>query len=447
LMGLSFWFFSGHLIDSDEGAVLNNAWRIWNHQEMYVDFYEFIAPGAAYLNYYVWKIFEAPNYITSKIFSIIFVYTSLIGLFFTTKIITRKNHLAMAVVFLWLIALNYYPLINYNTYSSLISVWLLYFLISLNKKNNPHLISLSGIFAALAFWFLQTKGFYLLIFFGLYFIFKDKNYQRAAKSLLIFLASFIISFIVLFHQWRLYDLWRNLIILPGQLKYLNLMPLYPFWIFLELAVIVAMLIYAYTAKRKWVWLLAIFQAVLFLSGLNNADLMHFMVNSFPLWVFLVLFIDETVLKEKRPVFGYVILLCLVLLFLGLKIYLMPGSSYNIFSRKQSEIFNLKEFKDVKYIYAGPFLPNFYFELSKPDPFYLSYNNLSFCDPACFNKMLDIFIAVKPKFALLCYEMVDKYHYNKNNPLDNYINQNYKFCGRIEKSCIRLYAKDNCPAIK
>ena len=80
LLVLPFFMFSGHMLNSDEGHVLNDAWQMWNGQRMYLDFYQQVPPGAAVFVLSFWKLFGHASYLIAKTASIVFWIVSAHGI-------------------------------------------------------------------------------------------------------------------------------------------------------------------------------------------------------------------------------------------------------------------------------------------------------------------------------------------------------------------------------
>ena len=89
------------------------------------------------------------------------------------------------------------------------------------------------------------------------------------------------------------------------------------------------------------------------------------------------------------------------------------------------------------------MPGLYFELKKPNPFN-QINTMVLCNQQCMTKTLEVFKQVKPEYAIMCYPMVEKYNYNLDNPVDNYIHDNYVDCSPQEIECLEIFAKNKCP---
>jgi hypothetical protein len=77
------------------------------------------------------------------------------------------------------------------------------------------------------------------------------------------------------------------------------------------------------------------------------------------------------------------------------------------------------------IYAGPFLPGFYYLLGKKNPFFVSETIV--CGPDCQARLLDELRRVKPELALLQYELAAGMGYSPTGPVDRYLDQRYVGC--------------------
>jgi hypothetical protein len=103
----------GHRIDSDEGAVLNGAWRLWNGQEPYIDFFTFITPGSYYIVFGLWKVFGS-NYLVAKIFAVLSLFLACVGIHLSGRLLTLNglSYLGRHVCFRPLAGVQFYTLDN-----------------------------------------------------------------------------------------------------------------------------------------------------------------------------------------------------------------------------------------------------------------------------------------------------------------------------------------------
>jgi len=442
---LAILFFCNHPLDSDEGGTLNVAWQMWNHKSIYTDkFVEFISPGAGYIILWSWKILGGPSYLAAKCISILLWLVSAICLSLIIGQFKKGTYTRLIAILLWLAAFNYYPIINHNTFSSMTALMALLFLINSIKQSDKanYLIILTAIFTAVTFWLLQTKGLLLFLAIVAIIFFLRNTYSNWIKTAAIYISSFIIILLILFAGQNLKEAFYSLFILPQQNNYLvqnqNLFD--PRALFLEIIILIVMM---------WTWLknkgaeigktlliLSIFQAALFISFLNNNNINHLTINLFPFIIFLVImfkkdFKFKTFLRFQTMIFLPALILSTILANI---------LSTNIFSPKDSSsIVESPLTKNAINIYAGPFLPGFYFETNKVNPY--AYPFMLNCNDACQASMFNTFMETQPEVAILNYNMVRKFDYNINNPLDSYILNNYKKCQQFGNTSI--YSKTTC----
>jgi len=188
--------------------------------------------------------------------------------------------------------------------------------------------------------------------------------------------------------------------------------------------------------------LAGLQFFLWASSSHRADLTHAMINAFP----AVLFLGSRLQSANRlRANRFLARLLMAAVLTGALSGQMRAS---LFGREtplaQSQtVFSSPEIKAARHLFFGPFMPGLYFETRKPNPFPNSH--YLECDETCYRNNLEVFRAVRPEFAFLNYAMAEKYRYNPNNPLEDHIRKNYRFCPRPELQNLRLYARDDCPA--
>jgi len=452
LIVLAFLFFSDHKLNADEGMVLNSAWQLYHGKIMYYDFFQYTTPASAYIIYWLWNLFGSASYLIAKIFSIIFAMFSLVGIYLILKKLTKKKVIIIFSVLLWLIALRYYPLINHNVYSSFIAVWFFYILLLALEQNKKYLCIISGAVLAVLFLFLQTKGLVLFIISILYiFLFASIRFKEKIKLILLIMIGFVFMIAPVLLFWDFQTLFYSWFIFPFSADYMGHTSIFIYLIALEIFISFVMVISALKLKDKTLWLLAFFQIGLFLSTTNVIDVPHLMINSFPLWIFLALMVEKFIVRVNLGVKLAIFPLSIIIIsFVFISFYLrLPPFDYNIYNidilDKKIGIFvatKISEIKDAEHIYAAPFMPGIYFELDKPNPFYYS-DNMALCDDQCLDKTLITFKKVAPEFVFFDLEMAEKFNYDSDNPLDNFIKQNYILCQDSKSSSLLIYARNNC----
>lgn len=79
----------------------------------------------------------------------------------------------------------------------------------------------------------------------------------------------------------------------------------------------------------------------------------------------------------------------------------------------------------EYLYAGPFIPGIYFETRKLNPSPYSILITRHQTEKQFLDAREMIKKYQPFCAVLNYQIVAKFKHNKNNPVDNYVLNNYK----------------------
>lgn len=438
-------FFCNHPLDSDEGGTLNVAWQMWYHKSIYTNkFVEFISPGAGYIILWSWKIFGGPSYLVAKCISILLWLVSAICLSLIINQFKKGTYTRLIAILLWLAAFNYYPIINHNTFSSMTALIALLFLICATRQSAKanYWIVLTATFTAVTFWLLQTKGLLLFLAVVAIIFFLRKIFSNWIKTTTIYILSFIVILLILFFGLNLKEVFYSLFMLPQQNNYLaqnqNLFD--PRALFLEIIILIVM-VWTWLRNRgaeigKTFLIIFIFQAALFISFLNNNNINHLTINLFPFIIFLAIVFKNDFKLKTFLRFQIMILLPALIL----NTVLINLRSPNILSLKgPSSMTQSSLIEDANYIYAGPFLPGFYFETNKVNPY--AYPFMLNCNDACQASMFNTFMETQPEVAILNYRMVKKFDYSIENPLDSYILNNYKKCQQFGNTSI--YSKTTC----
>jgi hypothetical protein len=449
VLGLSFLVFAGHPLDSDEGAVLNAAWNLWNGKIMYVDFWEYVPPGSAYLTYGTWKLAGGPSYLSAKIIGISFWILSAIGIVLILRILRLRNLTIAVTVLFWMFACLFYPLINYNPYSSFAAVWLMLFMLRFANRPHAREALVAGLAAGLTFLILQTKGICLIAASGIILLFLTPSpLRKRIIYLAYFLLGFVIPLIPVFTAWSPGTLVHYWFVYPFAGSFLAHSSFSLTILIIEILLTAVIAMRVIQTRSKLFTVLALFQAGLFLSNSHLIDLPHLAVNIFPCLIFLATMIEGPDFPKStfRKIHG-IVLAGFLFFWIG-KISIHNMAKPNMYSLERYDasgisVFSLDVLRDAKLIYFGPFMRSLYFEMRKPNPF--PETNMLVCAASCQEKTVEILRTMRPEFALLNYEMVERFRYHKDkNAVDQYILSQYQFCGRLEDTSVNLYALEACP---
>lgn len=428
-----FWFFllfiftvfihAYNFFDSDEGAILAGAWEMVNGKTPYSDFFAFITPGSFYLIFWLWKIFGA-QYLVAKAAAIIILFFSALGIFKTSQLFKRTN-LNLLPPFIFIILSSHFPIINHNAFAFFAAVWSVYFFLLALKKNNNYFIA-SGLLSGLTILFLQHKGLILIIALASWLIllsvFRRKFYAKAIFTFLLF----SLLPLLLLLKWPLKLLYYDLIIFP-YFNYweTNKLPLILF-LFLFVLYLVAILILK-KEKDERIWALLYLQFFLLASSLTRPDFYHLGLSIDPLLCLSPLLI-LTIFKSNDFNNIYLKILLFFLIFV-LAIYCVINSFFYFFYNSLGN-YNLISYlkancQESPYIYAGPFIPEYYFEAKKLNPTPYSFLITRQNTDEQFGEAKKYLEKYKPACALLNYDLVKKFGYGKVNPVDQYLEENYK----------------------
>jgi hypothetical protein len=416
-----------HNLDSDEGVVLDGAWNLFNHRHLYFDFFEFTPPGAFYLIFWSWLLFGA-HYFIAKAVSILILFGCVVGIYHIWLVASiNKSVAATKLIFisLFIFSLNtvYWPTISYHVFNLFFIIWATYFFIVALSTPTKSKIITSGLLAGLSCLFLQSTGlitiFVLATFlFGLFAKAKNSGWL---KLLLLFLASSLILPLLLFVIWPTKLLVADLFIFP--FTHYAQAARVSFSLLIFFLLLWGMMTAALT-KSKATWLLLYLQFCLLLSTLSLADHLH--VCSL-IFVFFVL-LPDIIIKLKQSIYkNYFIPLIYLTIFIIIYPPIMSMINDPLFkSARDNQLFPFLQTNcnNSPYLYAGPFLPGLYFEAGELNPTSFSWLITNHHTTAQFALAANQLAENKPQCAVLNYQMVQKYKYDINNPVDSFILLNY-----------------------
>jgi len=429
------FFHCKHDFNSDEGVILEGAWNLINNKELYIDFFEFVTPGSFYLIFWAWKIFGV-HYFIAKLLAILFIFFSAVGLHKISELIT-KDKLSYFVPVIFIASSFHWPIINHNIFSLFFIIWSVYFFIKGLKKYSTKNFVVSGLLSGASILFLQHKGIIILFALSLFLIIlwlKEKK-QLLLKLNICYVLFSLLLLIPLFIKWPAQTLYKNLIIFPSS-NYIevNKVPLYLFFFFCAFLFFVVW--HLRKEKNISVWLLVFVQFFLLLSALQRPDLQHITLILFPVYCLLPLVYKRIkILNKKLRYLNY--------LMIGIVFSLIIYTSFihiicftPMYSIKNSEIILfINKNCPGPYMYAGPYQPELYFETKKlnPAPYFALITGHQTEEQ--FIEARNCLKKYQPSCAVLNYKMVEKFHHNKNNPVDNYIKDNYQLIFQVKNKLI------------
>lgn len=444
----SLTIFTYHPLSSDEGVVLNMAWQMFSGKKLYVDFYEYLSPGSGYATYLLWKLFDSTSYIIPALFTWLLWLISSIYLYLLSLKLTNKKLISYGIITSWLLFIFLFDKINHNLHSTYTSIILLYYIFEYTRTEKKRHLIVASAMAAITTFFLHTKGLTVLLASILTISLFTK--KSKVSRIIFFILIFIITNIILYSPWNITDLIQYIIIFPFEAKYIQTSEYSTEIIVVQIGIILLMTIFSLFRKKNKYWILTIFQIALFFSSAYNINQAHLRINIFPFIIFYFLVIDYILDYKKisstlkKRIFSAIMLGVVVVI--GIKIAIANNDKHFLITDilqtkptiEEIESYNIEQ---AQYIYAGPFLPGVYYELNKPNPFIYTHNML-YCLGECQTKTLEIIKNTKPEYAMMSYYYITP-AYDQDNPVDNFIKQNYMYCQQTSGH-LEIYALHNCP---
>ena len=416
-------FHSRHYINSDEGVILEGAWDLMNGRVLYFDFFEFVPPASFYAVFWIWKIFGV-HYGAAKLIGLLAVFFSAIGIGKISRTVS-KNKLAYLTPALFIASSFCWPIINHNTFALPFIVWGVYFFIKAVNDISRKNCAIGGALLGLSILFLQHKGIIVLFALFLYLIIIRliKRNNVFLKLIPFLIAPAALPACLLIIKWPAALLYENLIAFP-LFHYMetNKVSYYLFAFFFLMFVCAVWKLRK--NLNKTVGLLIVVQLFLLVSALQRPDSYHIASALFPLYCLAPLVIEKVKCQKNYNFYRAAALLAVIII-------IFPSlSSLAVFppfsSMRNHEILRfINKNCPGKYIYAGPFSPGFYFETKKlnPTPYAILITNHQ--TKKQFNEARQYLEDNSPSCAVLNYGLVKKFNHDKNNPVDNYILENYK----------------------
>lgn len=415
-----------HPLSADEGAVLNGAWQIAHNKIPYVDFFTFVAPASFYFVKWTQDLLGY-SYFSVKLISVLLLLISCHSVYKITKYLTQIESVALASSWIWLMvasSLIFLPIINYNTYSTITSIFALFFLTKAIKFGTWLNFFLTGLMLGATIVTLQHKG--IILFIAVAPVLFTYTLQRKiafSKFITMITATTLLPLIAASY-WGPKTLLENLILWP--LKHdipFNPIPLTNF-IFI-LLVFIALVIYTRTDKnvnRKILTIMTIAQIALLLSIFSRRDAGHFLMNSFPFIVVLTYCAYQLYLKFNLQRYKNLIRINLAIFVASIFIVftLMNLTTNKFYKDFRKTVDSLQ----INELYAHPYLPQMYYELKLPNPYRYDILYTGIHPPDYFIDNLTTLLLQDPQFIIASYDVIPKFNYTKDNPLDIYILSHY-----------------------
>jgi hypothetical protein len=426
---------STHPLDSDEGIVLDGAWSLLHGRELYTDVFWFVSPGSFYLVSWVWHVFW-PDYQLAKILGTISILFTAVAIFRTSAIIAGKHtYVSFVAPVLYCMATFPWPTISYHTFNTTFLAWAMYFSTRALANGSLADIAAGGIFTGVAILFLQNTGmaffFAVLLFFLFAYGGSRKLFYMQGAALY---AAFSLAPLTVLLKWPIAMLYEDLISFPlhhyAEVAYLPL----------ELLIIMSAysaLLFLLLRNRMTpaTRLLFTVQLALLATVLSRADMPHTLIVMFPAFS-LSTATALTLVETTHTVSGAIFTAALCAF--AIPIFMARPLFYDI--TKDALMPYIKE--TCPTFYAGPFLPGLYFEARTLNPVSFPALLTNQNTDRQFKQAQEELASAPPFCAITNYAMVEKFSYDLQNPVDEFIRLHYapvRAFGNMQVHILKLAA--------
>lgn len=415
-----------HTFNSDEGIILNGAWNILQGKVLYKDFFEMYSPGSFYLLAGWWKVFS-PTFFWAKTLSLLIVLLGSLGIYQ----ITRQLHIkkwSWLPPLLFILLTSFTQTINHNLFSLVCLIWVVVlFFYSMQNDYNPRKLFYIGLLSGLTAIFLQHRGaviIFTIIMMSIILILK-KNITL--KLVAYFGIGVITPCLFLCIFWSPSLLFSNLIIFPFfNYTHVNMVPLNLWWaigLCEGLLFFITFFYYKNDFNKNVLIFLGIIQATLWLSVIQRADIDHLSQTLFPVTLWTALLFEKNINKpiERISITSLIIMLTLISTYFLRTKPLFGVGEKNIIEPLQK---NISLYCPGPSFYSGPFAPSLYFEFKKNNISPYSFLVTGLSTEEQFSETAHLLESSPPSCVFLNYDLVRKFGYTKDNPVDFFLAEHY-----------------------
>lgn len=414
---------SAHRISADEGVILSGAWNLHQGRIIYRDFFPLASPGSFYLVALAFSI--TPSYAAALIASVIVQLVSVGALFACARRLIPRPGWAFAIAMAWLLVGGVgYPLINHNSHSSFLAVVAMWAMLRYLQEPRHYRALVAGLGAGVVFFFLQTKGVVLLAGLGAAPFLAPRPLKFRLLSVLAAGAGFGAVALAGYGCWGSGPFVAPLRVAGGYLTHAHRTLSYlPLGISIFLCGLLGWGLAAFRLFTPATRFILLMQCGLILGTLNLPDPQHLLINAFP-GLLLAGLVLHHLFANHLSRLVHRVLLGLGLVLVHLLCLLVVTHNRAVTATSRDLIATVTRIVGPDRIFVTPFLPNFYFELKKNNPYYDDISTSTIAPAAHLERNLAVLKREQPRFVLTNYPMVAKYGHDRNNPLDTYIESAY-----------------------
>lgn len=416
------------ILDHDEGVTLNGAWRIYNGQEIYADFFAFIPPASYEYIAWLFNVF-GPHYWTAKLGAIAILCVSALALYRLTRLLELPYLAGLLATVAWVQLGGAGHIINHNNLSSFTAVIAVAVFVEAILKQKISLFLVAGLLLSVTTYTHQFKGGLLSAFLLATVVLPGAlRLLQPRQAIILGLAAGIApGYLILTYGFD--TILQNLIVYP--LKYYpegNRNTKYPVVVAEIVLLLAAIMCWRLRCiDRRAVVALSVAQAALFLSTINGPHLLRLFWNAFPLLILYAAAIAQSLdILPDRPkrTIGAILVAVVV------AVLVQFPSTRSLRAGAIEEFFDCIRSENFTKIYVHPFAPGLYFELGFQDPYtYYMIFPVMFSEAAIEEQLGDI-KRERPDGIILNYPHTKRFGLNYQTIIDTYISENYNF----QKKC-------------
>ena len=420
---------STHGFNGDEGVVLEGAWGLMNGRALYTDSFQIATPGSFYLVSWIWHLLW-PDYYLAKMLGAASNLFTAVAIYLTSRLVVSKdNTFSYIAPILYCLASVAWPTISYHTFNVAFLAWATYFCVRAVSTESLRNIAVAGLLTGFSALFLQHKGaaFFLAVLLFLLFSYSCDKKTFWIKGTALYVLFFLAPLTVLF-KWPASILYEDLFNFP-RLHYVEVNRV-SFAPFIVTACYVALpFVILRDGLTREMKLLFTLQVALLATSLQRTDLSHTLIVMFPVLSLVAAAYAKTeklqLSKLTRYIYSSAAILAALFVSLLATVILIVSPPFH--DQTKSEALPLMQYisDHCESFYAGPFLPGFYFEARRLDPTYYSGFMTKMNTDQQFARARAELQAARPSCAVTNYEMVEKFGYDRQNPVDEFIRMNYE----------------------
>ncbi|MGE5425501.1 MAG: ArnT family glycosyltransferase [Bacillota bacterium] len=424
LSKLAYWLFISalavlihcdHLINADEGVILNGAWNIFNGREPFTDYFTFIPPLSSYLVAAAFSLTGAAFW-SAKALAIIFVIMGAVAVFRLTKRFGARQASYFSPI-LFLILTSWHWIINHNFFNLVVILWAVNFLLSYRERRKMSSFIVAAFVTGLSIILLQQKGLAFLGAEAVWLLWVENGWKRKFSQVIVFLSIALIPLALLFLIFPAKLVFDQLIIFPI-FNYIeaNRFSLALFW---WAVAGLACLVWDRRRSSKEEWLLYYIAALLLLSCLPLPDSYHLTIALLPVLPMVVIG-----MTDRKTMWTWIYLAIFACLFL------YPVSRYASAALEPGMepgfIEYVKHNCPGAYLHAGPFFPNAYYETQKLSA---SSFDILITGHQTRAQFADAAAAIAEKMPICVVRSfsssLHRFRYNSDNPVERLIDDKYE----------------------